>query len=247
MSGPRFARTDLDPGPGPHPPGHSLTHFSATVRISRENPGILGRRAQTGLDRSGQRRYGVLVATLMELQTVWTGVAGSPYYTTLRAFHGNDLTPEAFSDAWDAALTARAVDFPTALTANIQAELRLIDSVTGTLVGTAPTDGNVFTGSSSGDPLPRASQALIRWSTPAIVAGRRLRGRTFLPCIIESFNTSGGKVDSSLVTAWRGVLDDFISDCQGELCVWSPTHGSVASVEVGTLWDEWAVMRSRRD
>jgi len=183
----------------------------------------------------------------MELQTVWTGVAGSPYYTTLRAFSGNDLTAEAFSDAWDTCLTARNVDFPTALTANIQAELRLIDSVTGTLVGTEATTGNTVTGASSGDSLPRASQGLIRWSTPAIVAGRRLRGRTFLPCIIESFNTAGGKVDASLVAAWREVLDEFITDCQGELCVWSPTHGSVANVSGADLWDEWAVMRSRRD
>ena len=183
----------------------------------------------------------------MELQTIWVGVAGAPYYTTLRAFHGNDLTPQAFSDAWDAALTARNVDFPTAITANIQAELRLIDSVTGTLTGTEVTTPNTVTGASSGDSLPRASQGLIRWSTPAIVAGRRLRGRTFLPCIIVSFNTVGGKVDASLIGAWQTVLDAFIADCEGELCVWSPTHGSVSSVSGASLWSEWAVMRSRRD
>lgn len=187
------------------------------------------------------------MATLMELRTVWVGVAGSPYYTTLRAFHGNDLTPEAFSDAWDACLTARAVDFPSFISATIESELRLIDSVTGDLTGTEVTTGNTFAGSSSGDPLPRASQALIRWSTPAIVAGRRLRGRTFLPCIIESFNTVNGKPDASLLSAWATNLSTFISACQGELCIWSPTHGSVANVTGGVLWDEWAVMRSRRD
>lgn len=183
----------------------------------------------------------------MELRTVWVGVAGAPYYTTLRAFHGNDLTAEAFSDAWDAALTSRAVDFPSFMSATIEAELRLIDSVTGLLVGTEVTTGNTFAGSSSGDPLPRASQGLIKWSTPNIVAGRRLRGRTFLPCIIESFNTSGGKPDGSLLVAWAGVLSTFITACQGELCIWSPTHGVAAVVDGGTLWSEWAVMRSRRD
>jgi hypothetical protein len=183
----------------------------------------------------------------MELRSVWAGVAGAPYYTTLRAFHGNDLTAEAFSDAWDTALTARAVDFPSFMSVVIQPELRLIDSVTGDLIGTEVTTGNTFAGSSSGDPLPRASQALIKWSTSQIVAGRRLRGRTFLPTVIESFNTSAGKVDASLISAWATVLSSFITACQGELCVWSRTHGTVASVTAGVLWDEWAVLRSRRD
>jgi hypothetical protein len=186
------------------------------------------------------------MADLMELHTTWTGVGGSPYYTTLRALVGGDTTAEEFSDAWMACLTARAVDFVDNIVAVIEPELTIIDSTTGILVGTTTTTGNTFTGSSSGDQLPLAAQALLQWSTGVVVQGKRLRGRTFLPGMIESFNTTDGQVDAGLRGAWATNMATFIAACSGDFVIYSRTHHVYASVQGGSMWNQWAVMRSRR-
>jgi hypothetical protein len=127
-----------------------------------------------------------------------------------------------------------------------QADVDEIESTTGALAGVETTVPVTGTGSSVGDALPAASQALVRWRTGQITAGRELRGRTFIPALVEASNDNG-----QLLAASRTMINTaaaaLIADVNSGLVIYSRTHNAFHIVQTGTAWTDFAVMRSRRD
>lgn len=199
--------------------------------------------------------------SLVRVQTVWTGVAGSPFYTNLYAIgplttnNGNDL-----ATAWRVFLNSLVGTLRASMVATIDQELLEFDETTGTVTGAGTTTQLPVAFTGSGDILPASNQLLIRWSTNGIVHNRRVRGRTFLPGALESHNSGIGEPLPVLGTPVTTGLNAFMTTMAGRLRIWAqpfvadpenpsnPTRpGSAHAVEGFTIAPYWAVLRSRRD
>lgn len=184
---------------------------------------------------------------MLRITAVWTAPYGSPYYSTF--YFGGDTSGEA--DAASAAVAAflgvMDGNIASTYTWNIDQQAEFVDEVTGNVTGVESVPAGNGTGSGSGDPLPTATQALIRWRTNTYLNGREIRGRTFFPGFVETASTAG-KVTTGLLSGLNTAAANFItgSSGAGNLVIWSPTHGQSATVLTGTAWDEFAVLRSRR-
>ena len=191
------------------------------------------------------------MATLGRLRTVWSGVAGSPYYTNL--YFLTDATGTGMQDscdAWTDLIDAFSTSLATSLVPTIDADVPLIDSTNNTLTGSTTVSGATVDCDGGGDLMPPATQGLIRWRTDAVVAGRRLRGRTFLPGMTEGDGNAGGAVLPALKVSMDGYLaTTFIPATQAAapLVVYGPTHFAFSEVVSGDMWEQFAVLRSRRD
>jgi hypothetical protein len=93
-----------------------------------------------------------------------------------------------------------------------------------------------------------ATQGLIRWRTGVFIAGRELRGRTFIPGATES-RSANGRPDSTYITTAETAAQDLLDNAAlgAALVVYSVTHRQVELVQSRSVWGQWAVLRSRRD
>lgn len=196
--------------------------------------------------------------SLIRVQTIWTGVTGSPYYTNLYVVgplstnNGNDL-----ANAWRTFLVSFQAHFQTGLSAQINPELLEFNEADGVVTGAGSTTQLAVAGTGAGDVLPRANQGLIRWRTGGIVHNRRVRGRTFLPGAIEADNAGTAVPSSGYIAAADAAAVALLSTMTTRLRVWaqpfegSPTNparsGSAHEIIQGSTAPYWAVLRSRRD
>lgn len=184
------------------------------------------------------------MTTLRRATTVWTGLPGMPGYTTLYCDSSN-ATPSDFTDGIGEFLTEIKTDFISQdVTATVLDEVQTVDSTNGQITGVDSGGGNkVFTGALTQDSLPLSTQLLLQFRTGAFFGGRELRGRMFIPGLCEPSSTDG-TVDPDTVSGIQGPADTLFSVL---LAVYSPTKHQWASVNSVTVWDQWAVLRSRRD
>lgn len=151
---------------------------------------------------------------------------------------------------------------------SIAADVDVIDDATGDLLSVGLGTSYSVTGTGTGEVSSPATQGLIRWRTGTVSDGREIRGRTFLPAVPVSQNDDGAPIAGykSAVNTAAGLL---ISDANSAFAIWrrprkarpqvgspgdpwylpaqSARDGDSAVVTSGTVWDKWAVMRSRRD
>jgi hypothetical protein len=199
--------------------------------------------------------------SLIRVQTLWTGVAGSPYYTNLYVLgpnstnNGNDL-----ANAWRTFLNATVAHWDNALIAQIDPELLEFNESDGTVTGAGTTSQLPVTGTNSNDALPPQSQGLIRWGTEGIVHNRRVRGRTFMPGPCENDNTSAGTPSATYLANVDAAAEAFLTTMTGRMRIWAQplvqdppdpnnpnrlgTAHAITGVSVAPFW---ATLRSRRD
>ena len=188
------------------------------------------------------------MAELRQVDTVWTGLAGSPYFTqlTFEKQAGNATPIAAAVRTW---LNSMSAMLAIGLKAQIGAEQTIIDSTTGQPVGLESSAAQLpvdFTGGT--DALPPANQFLLRLATSQFNAGRRLQGRVFIPGTRE-VDSVNGTVDSTRLTALNTSAAGLVTATAtiGKWSVYSRTHKAWASVDSATAWSQFAVLRSRRD
>lgn len=199
--------------------------------------------------------------SLVRVQTLWTGVAGSPYYTNLYALgplttnNGNDL-----ATAWRTFLNSLASVLTLGMTAQIDTELLEFDETTGTVTGAGSTSQAAVNFTGAGERLPPANQLLLRWGTAGIVHNRRVRGRTFIPGIREADNDGNGAPAASITTPVASAAGALLTTMSGRMRVWAqpfeqdppnPNNpnrpGSAHAITGHSLAPFFAVLRSRRD
>jgi hypothetical protein len=199
--------------------------------------------------------------SLIRVQTTWAGVAGSPYYTNLYALgplatnNGNDL-----ATAWRVFLNSTVSLWDNSLTAQISPELLEFNETDGTVTGAGTTSQLPVTGTSAGDALPPANQGLIRWSTAGIVHNRRVRGRTFLPGMMEANNEAQGVPSGAFVAAIDAAAETLLTTMTTRMRIWAQPHsedppnpnnpdrlGSAHAITGVSVAPYYAVLRSRRD
>lgn len=183
---------------------------------------------------------------MYRVRVVWTGptVAGGG----LSTFYMLDL------GGGEAAAVDGVGDFLDAIDANLvntltwstEPDVDTIDPVTGALTGSSSVTPRSGAGGNIDQPLPLATQGLLRMRTGFIVAGRELKGRLFVPGFCENNNSSGGP-DSGTRFNIDTASDALIARTDTSWAVWSRTHGQASAVTAAPMWNKWAVLRSRRD
>lgn len=182
-----------------------------------------------------------------EIITDWSTPAGGGFATVMfwediHTVSSQRATLGAMWSAIDASLNS-------GVRWTVRTSGRVMNDATGTLTGvwSEPT-GHTAVGGSTVDPIPDATQVLLRWETGVVVGGRMLKGRSFVPGLIEN-GTTGGNVDTTVVTGWQTIINNFLAAGAG-FGVWHrPVQGAggqFITASSGSVWPELAVLRRRR-
>lgn len=203
------------------------------------------------------------MANIYRVRAVGTGWSGAP---GLMTFYYQALAAGTTAEATEAAARVRAyLDgmktlMPNNISWDVLESVDFLDVATGGLTGgfTAANQSSIA-GQGAGSTAPIASALLGKLLTGAIVAGRRLSGRTFFsPTIISSYDGSGVPTAAALVS-FNNALAKLTTQIATPLScvVWSrPFAGSTTvPARVGTIAvltgtsasGKPGVLRSRRD
>lgn len=172
----------------------------------------------------------------------WTGAAGLPGVSTFY----NVGTPQDFISKAKTFFEAVKAFIPNDVTITFPSTGNVVNVESGNVVATwlaGQADPTLGAGSGT---YAAPVGAVINWNTSLYVAGRRLRGKTFLvPCV-------GGVYDSAgrITTANMPILRNAANALTGgssPMCIYSPSHRVQADVTTATVPQMAAVLRSRRD
>ena len=187
-----------------------------------------------------------------QMTVTWTGLGSDPHKTVLHFSGGTVGGAETVVDAF---LDGLMPYLYTGATAQIDSEYRLIDTATGVLtaVGSFGTTTS-HAGEADFQPVADATQLLVRWQTEGIVAGKRVKGRTFVP-YLASPNVFNGNVADIAIPSLTAAAQTIVN--AANMVIWArplkdPTTGSVLrpgttwDITGTTIWPELAVLRRRR-
>jgi hypothetical protein len=155
---------------------------------------------------------------LQRVNVAWQNWPGAPGLST---FFFTTIS-QAKVDALRAFFNAVAGMVPTGLTIQVPGSGDYIDEGTGAIGGTwaVGTTPAVVTGTGAGAYAGNAG-ALIHWLTSSIVAGRRVRGRTFIvPAVSTQFETNGS-LTSAAITTLTNAGNTLLTAVGTDMAVWS--------------------------
>lgn len=179
---------------------------------------------------------------IWRIRVEMTGVPGAPYLAT-HYFNAALAGAQESADAVQAFWAQLDAQMHSALTWQIESDVAQLDQATGdiTELDSVTTAGGAGTGGSVG--MPSATQGLIRWRTGQFVGGREIRGRTFVPGMVQANG------EEAPVPGWMDNAASAANTLRQEpgFCIWSKTHGLAPGVQVSSVWTQWAVLRTRRD
>jgi hypothetical protein len=183
--------------------------------------------------------------SMYRVTQVATGVAGSPYYLTGH-FNAAAGTAQQAADAWRALLSGGVATYVTGLVFSAISAVETVDPATGNTTAITAVTVAAQTFTNADQPLPAATSLLLRWRTGTYVAGREVRGRTNIPRLGELDNTLGVPAGAT-TTAWQARITTLLASVVASLVVYARQAGTWNTVVTGSVWDQWAVLRSRRD
>lgn len=168
----------------------------------------------------------------------------------LSTFYAEADGTVAISVAASALFAAVAGQLPSGLTIRVPNGGDVIDETDGSLVGVWGTSSaTTITGTAFG-PFAAGVGARVRWDTLGIVAGRRVRGATFLCPLWTSAYDNQGTIDGSALTALTTGVSDFLVQVPTQGRVWSrPAPGRAGTaheIVSGIVPDRVSWLRSRR-
>lgn len=185
------------------------------------------------------------------VRTVFSGVPGTPWLSTMYFEEVGGTAQQAATAVgtfWGAvdALMSSTVSWTT------EADVSTINDATGELTDITVTTPVTGAGAQAVTLGPIVAQALVRWRTGAFINGRNLRGRTFVPGLIES-QSDAGRPDASVQATINTAAAALIADANSVLNIWHRPNppgsatGAGEAVLSGLCWNQWASLRSRRD
>lgn len=197
---------------------------------------------------------------IVRVRTEWTGLVQGGGLSTHYFTQVTGTTPEDLQAAVQTFWNACALQITNECQFRVLGEMDVIDEATGDLVETlSTTDGATTTGGSTEDNQPPSVQTLLRLRTGAVVAGRRLQGRLFIPGPPRNGTGDTTVPTTASRNAYQAAAADLITATTGigPWVIWSrpvsdnPTvpdrPGTTAAVINGSVWAKYAVLRSRRD
>lgn len=186
------------------------------------------------------------MVTMQKVIVDWTGFQGAPGYSVF--YRDSSILDTAYIRTFYDSVKAI---IPSTVTLTVRAAGDLIDAATGALTGAWTTAANAtVTGTTAGTYAAPAG-AVVRWNTLGIVAGRRIRGRTFLvPLGSVAFQSDGSLLAGSITTIQTAAAA-LIASSGTNLGVWHRPVGGAGGVWFQTVNadvpDRAAILRSRRD
>jgi len=191
-----------------------------------------------------------MAENMRKITAVWTGRPGLPGTTTMY-FDETDLALgdllDGLDEFWHGIVTmggSGSSGLATGLTITLDPVIPIVDPDTGETVGTQfISETHSYTGNGTGEFMPPANQLLIEWRTGTYFGGRELRGRTFLGCLTEDQSNAGVPFAATLSTV-GGLANSLALE---SMVIYSPTKHQRAGAVSATVWNQFAVLRSRRD
>lgn len=179
---------------------------------------------------------------MLRLRINWTGTNSG-----FSVMHSGDALASAQSaaDAVEDWLNALSPYIAAGQAFQVDPEAEEVDPVTGNVTGVASVVTINQTGDFAVNPVPQAAQALVRWRTGQYIAGREIRGRTFIPGMAGSQGNVNGELLPATLAAMQTASTAFLT-ASGH-GIWSPKNGQFELALTASVWPEFAVMRSRRD
>lgn len=190
------------------------------------------------------------MAEMRKITALWTGLSGLPGTTTMyfdaSALELGDLLTglDLFWSRICSGFGTSSQGLRTGLTITLESDVPVVESSTGEIVGFQTiSELHQYHGNGTAEPLPPATQALIEWQTGSVVAGRRLRGRTFIGGLTEDHSDNGVPK-----ATWASTLAaEAVTLSAESMEIFSPTHLVEHGCTGATVWNQFAVLRSRRD
>nr|CRY97445.1 hypothetical protein [uncultured prokaryote] len=185
--------------------------------------------------------------TIRRVTTEFTGYDGTPYYNNLyfTEVGATDVqdTIDNVESFWDEMLYYSA----STILAKIQGDVAQIDEETGETTGYLYGTSGTAVGEGSVPYHPPSVQLLLRLRTGAVVGGRRLLGHVFVPALSTAVGNEApsAPISATFETAANALASGTTSS--GPWLVWSKKHGATAAVTSTSVWEKYAVLRSRRD
>lgn len=187
------------------------------------------------------------MVSMLRLRYVWTGVAGTPWYTNFYVEGLAASAAENAADEIDIFWKGLSFQFSNQLAVTLDPFVVSISPSSGEIVdGFSILPRPQVQGQESSSLLPRQSQALATWSTGVYLGGRQIKGRTFLGGFTEAANDFAGVI----LETYRANMEDALQtlvDSDANLVVWSKKNGIAAPITSVAVKAEWATMNSRRD
>lgn len=198
------------------------------------------------------------MAVILRVRTVLSYGSGGPGLHTAYFLPGT--VGGSTADATDVVGRVRAM-FQSQITAfsnsmfiQVSTDVAAIEATTGMLTGNfSAAAAALVTGTGGASQEITAAMILVRSRTNSVINGRAVRGRWYIgPVAATSTNPLGGVI-TTLVTSWNASANATIAPAgtTSAPVVWHrPTTlnaGTHAPVTSFSTWDQYAVMRSRRD
>jgi hypothetical protein len=198
------------------------------------------------------------MAGMIKVVSVWSGWAGSPGFTNFY------FSPDSIQNATHVqAVQARVKTFwgavstclPSGVTITIEQDSQIIDSSTGVINDTiSAATAQTTTAGAGPAPFAAIAGACIIWRTATFIAGRQLKGKTFVvPMANSAYDTDGtilaGRL-ADLRAAAIGLGLPGAFPVEERLVAWhrpvGGTGGSATTVSSTSVNDRVAYLKSRR-
>jgi hypothetical protein len=186
-------------------------------------------------------------ATVGQLRSPWTGVAGAPYYTGM-SIDGDATDTGDYAEYVTQFWTAIADILSNEVTVKVDDSHPVFDISTGTTVGVSTSSEAAVVGTNAEEELATLLQVRVNLLTGEFVNGRELRGGFYIPALCESANDNGA-LHADVVATILVFLQDLYFDAagfNGAGAVWSRTHGVAAYVTGFTVKPDFSFLTTRR-
>jgi hypothetical protein len=181
----------------------------------------------------------------MRIPVIWNGLTGLP---GVGVFYGDTTVSTAPADLVTFFNAIKGL-FPSGLSWAVPSSGDLVNDNDGSLAGTWASGGGA-TVTATGGPNPYAAGVgcAIRWNTAGVVAGRRVRGRTFLTGALTGLYDTNGTLTGANVTTLQNAANALVAS--GSVRIWSrPTpsrSGDSFTIAGAIAQDQVTSLRSRR-
>jgi len=182
---------------------------------------------------------------MFRVRTAITGGPGGSELNTLYFGSTLTLTAQHAADATRAFWYAISNKIHTAYTMQVEPEVTEIADFTGHPIGVHTTVTAPVPGTDSGQPLPPATQGLVKFQTGIYYNGRQLQGKLYVPGPTENLNTTGVPLPV-YITDIAAAATTMIADPNSDLLVFSRKNLNANGVTGASVWSQWAILKSRR-